>query len=184
MPILPPEPDCFPDDLLAQPESQHSPWWLLYTRTRQEKMVMRRLRDAEIGHYGPMILNRTRSPSGRIRTSYVPLFSTYVFLRGGEEERHAAVCTGCVLKAAEIHEVEQLLDDLRQIRTLIELGVPLTVESRLQPGTLVRVRNGVFQGYEGTVLRRENETRLLVAVRFMEQGVSVKLEDCQLETIG
>ena len=48
----------------------------------------------------------------------------------------------------------------------------------------MRVRNGAFAGYEGTVLRREQETRLLVAVQFMEQGVSVKLEDCQLELIG
>ena len=43
---------------------------------------------------------------------------------------------------------------------------------------------GAFAGYEGVVLRREQETRLLVSVKFMEQGVSVKLEDCQLELIG
>ncbi|EMI47339.1 transcription termination/antitermination protein NusG [Rhodopirellula sp. SWK7] len=184
MPILPPEPDCYPDDLLDQAESADSPWWLLYTRTRQEKKVLRQLREAEIGHYGPMIPQKTRSPAGRMRVSYIPLFSAYVFLRGGDEARHQAVCTGSVLKAVEILEVEQLLEDLTQIRNLIALGVPLTIESRLQPGTLVRVRNGAFRGYEGTVIRRENESRLLVAVRFMEQGVSVKLEDCQLETIG
>ena len=184
MPILPPEPDCYPENLLFQPESLESPWWLLYTRTRQEKLMMRQLREADVCHYGPMILNRTRSPAGRVRTSYLPLFSTYVFMRGGEEARYAAICTGCVIKAAEIREVEQLMEDLQQIHKLIELGVPLTLESRLQPGARVRIRNGTFRGYEGTVIRRENETRLLVAVRFMEQGVSVKLEDFQLETIG
>ncbi|EMI54442.1 NusG antitermination factor [Rhodopirellula sallentina SM41] len=184
MPILPPEPDCFPDDLLAQPESLESQWWLLYTRTRQEKKVVRQLRDAEIGHYAPMIPNRMRSPAGRIRTSFVPLFPTYVFLRGGDEARHEAICTGCVLKAVEILEIEQLVEDLTQIRNLVEMGVPMTIESRLEPGTMVRVKNGSFRGYEGTVIRRENERRLLVAVRFMEQGVSVKLEDCQLEMIG
>lgn len=184
MPILPAEPDCYPDDLLTQTLSLESPWWLLYTRTRQEKMVMRHLREAEIGHYGPLIKQRTRSPAGRMRTSFVPLFSTYVFLRGDDEQRHAAISTGCVMKAVAIHEVEQLIDDLMQIKNLIELDVPLTLESRLQPGTPVRVRNGSFRGYEGVIIRRENETRLLVSVRFMEQGVSVKLDDCQLETIG
>jgi len=184
MPILPPEPDCYPDELLDEPASLESPWWLLYTRTRQEKKVMRHLREADIGHYGPMIQQRNRSPSGRVRISHVPLFSTYLFLRGDDAARHVAVCTGCILKAAEVHEAEQLIDDLKQIQSLIQLGIPLTLESRLQPGALVRVRNGSFQGYEGTVIRRENETRLLVFVRFMEQGVSVKLEDCQLETIG
>jgi len=184
MPILPPEPDCFPDEILDQAESLDSQWCLLYTKSRQEKKVMRHLREAGVGHYGPMVMQRNRSPAGRMRTSYVPLFSTYVFLRGGDEERHQAISTGCVMKASEIVDVEELLEDLRQIRSLIELGVPLTIESRLEPGQNVRVKNGSFAGYEGTVIRRENETRLLVCVRFMEQGVSVKLEDCQLELIG
>ncbi len=76
------------------------------------------------------------------------------------------------------------LSDARQIRDLIDMGVPLTIESRLEPGQHVRVRSGAFAGYEGTVLRREHETRLLVSVRFMEQGVSVRLDDCQLEPLG
>jgi len=79
--------------------------------------------------------------------------------------------------------VAKFIQDLRQVRDLINMGVPLTLESRLEPGQHVRVRSGAFTGYEGTVLRREQETRLLVSVQFMEQGVSVKLEDCQLELI-
>ena len=86
------------------------------------------------------------------------------------------------MQAAPICQVSDLIDDLRQIRDLIELGVPLTKESRLDAGEPVRVRNGTFAGYEGIVIRRENERRLLVAVRFMEQGVSVALEDCQVES--
>ena len=90
----------------------------------------------------------------------------------------------CVQKVTEITAAGEFLSDLRQVRDLIDLGVPLTIESRLEPGQQVRVRSGSFAGYEGTVIRREQETRLLVCVRFMEQGVSVKLEDCQLEPIG
>lgn len=183
MPILPREPDCYPADLLAQTESIESEWWLLYVRSRQEKSIMRALRQKEISHYAPMIEQRQRAPNGRMRTSFVPLFSTYVFLRGGNEARFEAVSTGSVMQAAPIREVPDLIEDLRQIRDLIELGVPLTKESRLQAGEPVRVRNGTFAGYEGVVIRRENERRLLVAVRFMEQGVSVNLEDCQVESI-
>jgi len=145
---------------------------------------MRELRKADVFHYGPLIAKRQRSPAGRIRTSYVPLFSNYVFVAGTDDQaRYQAICTGCVSKATEVTEKEQLIEDLKQVHDLINLGVPLTVESRLEPGEHVRVRNGAFAGYEGTVLRREGETRLLVAVRFMEQGVSVHLEDCQLEAV-
>ena len=157
---------------------------MLYTKSRQEKQLMRRLHRLGIYHYGPQVEKRQRSPAGRIRTSFVPLFSNYVFMCGTEESRYQAVCTGCIQKVTEITSPAEFLDDLRQIRSLIDLGVPLTIESRLEPGQPVRVRSGSFAGYEGVILRREQETRLLVSVRFMDQGVSVKLEDCQLEPIG
>lgn len=183
MPILPKEPDCLPSDLLDDPVSVSSAWWLLYTKSRQEKLLMRHLRVLDIPHYSPMVMRRHRAPNGRVRTIYSPLFANYVFMRGDDETRYQSICTGCVTKAAPITEVEMLVTDLRQIRELIEIGAPLTVESRLIPGQQVRVKTGPFARFEGTVLRRENETRLLVAVRFMDQGVSVKLDDCQLEPI-
>ena len=185
MPILPPEPDCHPCDLFDRSELDHESWWLLYTKSRQEKQLMRRLRQIDVPHYAPQIAHRRRSPAGRIRTTYAPMFNNYVFLCGGDDDvRYQAVCTGCVQKVTAITDVPGFVSDLRQIRDLIDLGVPLTIESRLEPGQHVRVRSGSFAGYEGTILRREQETRLLVCVKFMEQGVSVKLEDCQLELIG
>ncbi|MEM1226945.1 MAG: transcription termination/antitermination NusG family protein [Planctomycetota bacterium] len=183
MPILPKEPDCYPDTLLDDELAEDDSWWLLYTKSRQEKKVARHLQKEKIPHYAPFIPQRYRSPNGRLRTSYVPLFLTYVFVRGGNEARHEAVCSGGVMKATPIVQTDQLITDLRQIRDLIAMEVPLTVASRIQPGQRVRVRNGAFAGYEGTVLRRENETLLQVCVRFMDQGVSVKLDDCQLEPI-
>ena len=184
MPILPKEPDRYPANLLQLESAANSSWWLLYTKSRQEKQLMRQLHKLEVPHYGPQIEQRRRSPAGRVRTSYAPLFNNYIFLCGDNEARYEAVCTGCVQKATEITEVNQLITDLTQIDELITLGEPLSVEGRLQPGERVRVKNGVFAGFEGVILRRDQETRLLVAVQFMDQGVSVKLDDCQLESLG
>lgn len=183
MPILPPEPDCHPANLLDQQSAQTEPWWLLYTRSRQEKQLMRRLRDLDIRHYAPQIPIRKRAPSGRVRTTYAPLFNNYVFLCGSENDRYQSVCTGCIVKHEQITETDKFLADRKQIHKLIDSGVPLTIESRIQPGEAVRVRSGVFSGYEGTVIRRDQETRLIVSVQFMDQGASVRLEDCQLESI-
>ncbi|MCG8648441.1 MAG: KOW motif-containing protein [Pirellulales bacterium] len=184
VPILPPEPDCHPADLLDRADLVVNEWWLIYTKSRQEKQLMRQLRELDVPHYGPQIVQRRRSPAGRIRTTYAPLFNNYVFLCGDDQARYQAVCTGRVQKATPISDVPKFVSDLKQIRDLINMGVPLTLESRLEAGQHVRVRSGAFAGYEGTILRREQETRLLVSVHFMEQGVSVKLEDCQLELIG
>ncbi|MEM6689336.1 MAG: transcription termination/antitermination NusG family protein [Planctomycetota bacterium] len=182
MPILAKEPDIFPEDLLGD-DAASNPWWFLYTRSRAEKKLTRELRDQKIAHYAPVIPHRTKSPAGRVRTSYIPLFVHYVFLCGDEEARHRAVCTGQVLRATPILDCEELVEDLRQIQSLIAQEVPLSVEARIQPGQRVRVRGGSFNGYEGTVVQRTQETHLIVEVRFMNQGVSVKLDDCQMELI-
>ena len=78
---------------------------------------------------------------------------------------------------------EQLWENLRTVHRLIKIGRPMTPESRLQQGDRVRVRSGVFAGFEGVVLRRQNEIRLLVTVDFTQHGASVLLDDCQLEVL-
>lgn len=181
MPILPPEPDMFPANVLN--ETEDATWWAIYTLARQEKNLMRKLRDRHIGYYGPMIARRYKSPAGRIRTSYLPLFTNYVFVTGDEMSRYEAVSTGCVSRCIPVEDPQQLVEDLRQVRSLIETGEPLAPEARIEPGDLVRVRNGQFAGYEGRVIRRNQETRLVIEVRFMNQGVSVALDDCQMEVI-
>lgn len=182
MPILPAEDDIYPSDLFEQ-SAEDSPWWAIYTRSRQEKQLMRRLREAGVGFYAPMISRRVRSPAGRVRVSHLPLFPNYVFLRGDNDARYQAVCTGNVSRCIEVDDSLQLVTDLRQIRDLIATGQPLAPESRLDAGDRVRVKTGQFAGFEGRIVRRQQETRLVVDVRFMNQGASVLLEDCQLELL-
>lgn len=183
MPILPPEADIFPEDLLegGQGSSVDGPWWVLYTLPRREKDLVRRLRQERIHHYCPLVKKRNRSPSGRVRYSHIPLFPGYVFLAGGEEDRYRAMTTNCVSRCLDVTDVGELAHDLRQIRQLIQSGAPLTPEARLQPGMAIRVRSGPLAGLEGTVVRRRGADRLLVAVRFLQQGASVELDDCSVE---
>src|SRR6516225_4106477 len=99
MPILAREPDLFPDNLFERTDwtsDKEHRWWALYTRSRCEKELMRRLRAFDVPHYGPLIEKRHRSPKGRITTSFVPLFTNYVFLYGDAAQRHLALTTNCV----------------------------------------------------------------------------------------
>ncbi|MCA9192692.1 MAG: KOW motif-containing protein [Planctomycetales bacterium] len=183
MPILKREPDIFPDNLLASELARTQTWWALYTLARQEKKLMRQLLQLQLPFYAPVITRRYRSPNGRIRTSFEPLFSNYVFLCGDEEDRYKAVCTGSVSRYLAVPQTEEFVDDLLQLKNLIASDAPLSPESRLEPGTRVRIRSGSFAGYEGVIVRRDKETRLQVSVRFMEQGVSVAIDDCQADPI-
>lgn len=183
MPILAKEPDVFPADLLNSQQALQQPWWAMYTLARQEKKLMRLLAKANLGFYSPIIPRRYRSPAGRVRTTYELLFPNYVFLCGDESIRHEAVCTGCVSRWMPVGQPLELVEDLRQLQSLIATDAPLAPERRLEIGSKVRIRSGSFAGYEGVIFRRDRETRLLVVVRFMDQGISVAIEDCQVEKI-
>ena len=150
---------------------------------RREKELMRRLRALEVPFYSPLVSQRSRSPSGRARQSFLPLFPGYVFVCGDESARQTALTTNCVSRWLPVPDCAALVRDLQQIKRMIACEVALTPESRLEAGRRVRVRSGAMQGLEGVVVRRRGKEWLLVAVEFLQQGVSVLLEDFQVEAI-
>ena len=91
---------------------------------------MQRLQKLNVPFYGPLIKRTTRTPSGRARTGFVPLFPGYVFLCGNEEQRAEAFKTKCVVRIIEAPDKAELIFDLRQVRQLIASGAPLTPEAR------------------------------------------------------
>jgi transcription antitermination factor NusG len=187
MPILKREPDIYPEGLLANEEllsSDNCSWWCIYTISRREKELMRHLRANEISFYGPVVAKRYRSGSGRLRTSYIPLFANYVFMFADEAQRREALTSNCVSKCSVVEDGERLVSDLAQIHKILESDVPLTAEAKLESGNLVRVKNGPFEGFEGIVIRREGRTRLLLSIHFLEQGVSAEMDEAQVEPLS
>ena len=155
-------------------------WVAFYTLARREKDLMRKLEAAGVPFYSPLIRRRLHTAGGRVRHSFVPLFPGYVFAPVDDEQRRAALATNTISRCLPVVDGPQLVADLRRIQQLIAIDMPLTPEARLEPGHLVRVCSGPMKGIEGTVITRKGEQRLIVAVKFLNQGASVELEDCDL----
>ncbi len=186
MPLLNREPCVYPDSMFSESGIgliSQANWWCLTTVARAEKVVARLLFAQKVPFYCPTIIKRFRSPNGRLRESYVPLFPSYIFVAGDEANRMAALKTNKISRGQLVVEREQLLADLNRIHQAIEAGVPLTPEAKIAAGDRVRVRSGPFARVEGYVLRREGKTRLLLAVKFIEQGVSMEIDEAMLERI-
>ena len=186
MPILGKENDIYPADLLI--DSQHleddqAIWYSVYTISRREKDLMRKLYSQKICFYGPVITKRFRSPGGRMRTSYVPLFPNYVFMLANEDDRYQAMTTNCISQCTPVPDPQQLVEDLQRIANIIAQGEGLTPEARLEAGQPVRVKSGPFAGYEGQVIRREGKTRFLLAVKFLEQGISIAMDEAMIDPL-
>lgn len=184
MPILASETNVFPANLLDDftTASSERRWWAVYTRSRMEKSLARQLLAMEIPFYLPLI-PRTTNIGGRRVKSLLPLFGGYLFMYGTDGERVQTLGTNRVSQLWATSRVDDLTRDLQNVRTLIESGVPLTPEGRLQPGQRVRVKTGLLMGLEGVVVSRRGEDRLLIAVNFLQQGVSIQIHDYQVESI-
>ena len=185
MPILQAEPTVFPenlfDDLSAEPSGRS--WWAVYTKARQEKSLARDLYRHEIPFYLPLVANDLVIREKHVQ-SFLPLFHGYLFLFGTDEERIGTLKTNRISRIMPVWDQEELHNDLKQLRSLIELGAPLTIEERLGVGDRVRVKTGRMKGIEGTVITRRRRRRLIVAVTFLQQGVSMEVDDFALEQIG
>jgi len=186
MPILGSEPDIYPEDLFQNDEilsDKARRWWCVYTMSRREKDLMRKLYRDKVAFYSPVIAKRYRSPSGRMRTSHIPLFHNYVFMFANDAERYQAMTSNCISKCTEIAQYDELIEDLQRIQLACQEGEALTPESRLEAGDRVRVRTGPFAGFEGTVVRREGKTRLLLSIRYLEKGVSMAMDEGVLDVL-
>jgi transcription antitermination factor NusG len=82
-----------------------------------------------------------------------------------------------------VDDEDRLRRDLLQIHQLIEAKAPMTVEQRIQPGRRVRIKSGAMKGVEGLVIERRGGDRLLVVVDYIQQGVSMAIEDFKVEPI-
>jgi transcriptional antiterminator RfaH len=182
MPMLPPEPSQYPENLFAGPAADafgSRVWWVLHTKPRQEKSLARHLHQAAIPFYLPVIARRSVI-RGRIFTAHVPLFTGYLFLLGEREERVAALATKRVVQTLDVPGQEGLWRDLMQVSRLIATGAPITPEDRLRPGTLVEIKSGLLAGVRGYILQARSGRKFVVQVDFIQKGASIVLDDYNL----
>ena len=183
MPILHEEITEYPDRLLeeSQPDSDHR-WFVVYTRSRHEKALARHLYANSLSFYLPLV-QKVQFIRGRKVRSYLPVFSSYLFYFGEAPDDIAKLAPYCVSRVLPIADQQKFLSEIQCIHSLLDAGIALTIEARLAPGRKVRVMSGVLQGLEGTIIRRKNGNRLLIAVSYLQQGVSVEISDFMVETI-
>jgi transcriptional antiterminator RfaH len=184
MPILASEISVHPANLLDgyTAEESERQWFAVYTKPRQEKALARQLVAKDIPLYLPLVTRQNSIRGKRVR-SFFPLFTSYLFMFGTPEERVYTLSTSRVVQAYAARDPVGMTNDLARIRTLIDSGAAVTVESRLEPGQRVRVKNGSLMGMEGTILSRRGEDRLMVGIEFLQQGVSVLISDFQVELV-
>lgn len=156
------------------------PWFAIKVKNRHEKPVATALRGKGYKEFLPLYRNSYRC-AGRIRSTELPLFPTYVFSRFDPSFRLPILTIPGVFSIVGLGNVPSPVDEteIEAIQALIASGVGVTPWSYTEIGDPVRIEMGPLTGLEGTLVRLKSEFRLVVSVTLLRRSVSVEVDrDC------
>jgi transcription antitermination factor NusG len=159
-------------------------WYAVYTRARHEKRVAQQLENGRTESYLPLCEKQSRWQDRYVRLQ-LPLFPGYVFVRVALKERLAVLQIPGVVRLVGFNNVpeplpEGQIDALRQV-----LGNCLHAEPYpfLSAGRRVRVRYGPLAGFEGILVRRKANCRVVLSVDLIMRSIIVDIDATDLEPI-
>ncbi len=158
-------------------------WWLAYTRPRFEKAFAWDLYNRGIGYFLPMY-EKTIFSGGRNRHLMVPLFTSYVFFCGTEQDRYAAIKTNRLCHTVDIVDQERLIEELADIEAALLGRAVIGAYPGLAVGRRCRVSAGPMKGVEGVVVERNcPRARMVIEVTILTQGALVEIDADLLEPL-
>lgn len=163
---------------------EDSVWWALYTRHQHEKVIADMLTAKGFEVFLPLH-SSVRRWKDRRKVLSLPLFPSYVFVRGGLNRKLQVVTTPGVFMAlsrggqlATIPESE-----IEAIRRAVEGYFDVEPHPFLRCGERVRVTRGSLEGVEGILVRKKNQFRLVLSVDMLAQSVAVEIDAADVEPV-
>ena len=159
-------------------------WFAVFTVPQNEKSVVRHLNLRSVESFVPTY-ETIRVWKNRQRvTTVLPLFPCYVFVHINQRERVRVLESPGVLRmigngrqyvALEQAEIEFLRSGIsgRKVEPFQDLVV----------GEKVRIKAGLMQGVEGTLVRKNNSLRFVLSLELINQHAAVEVDADVLESM-
>lgn len=158
-------------------------WWVAHTRPRFEKVFAWDMLSYGIGYFLPL-REKIIFSGGRKHKVLVPLFSSYVFICGTENDRYRAIATNRLCHTIEVYDQEQLVSELSSIEKGLMSKAILDVYPNLTVGTRVRVISGPMMGIEGILIqRKDGQARMVLEVTILGHGALIEIDADLIEAI-
>jgi transcription antitermination factor NusG len=164
---------------------QQKCWLAAYTRSRHENHVAEQLRSKGLEFLLPTYQRWTRW-SDRVKHAPAPLFPGYVFVHVSDRERVPVLQTVGVVRLVSIGGHAATLPDaeVERMRLCSSRFQDVEPHPYLTIGQRVRVTHGPFSGWEGTLVQKQNASRLVVNVDEIMKSVAINLHGADVETIN
>jgi transcription antitermination factor NusG len=163
-------------------ESNRRCWLAAYTRSRHEQRVALQLGQKSLEYLLPTYERLVRW-SDRIRRIRMPLFPSYIFVHICEDERRVLLETMGIVQLVSIAGKPALLADeeVERLRSCMLDSADIEPHPYLKIGRRVRVKHGLFAGWEGTLLEKQNSRRLVVNIEQIMKSIAVNIHSADVE---
>ena len=160
-------------------------WHALYARHQHEKAIAHALSNKGFEVFLPLY-PATHRWKDRNKQVLLPLFTCYVFLRGGLERRLDIMTTPGIhmLITSGGHPAVVPDQEICAVRQLVERAQRLEPHPFLRSGDRVRVKSGPLMGVEGILVRKKNLLRLVVSVEILGKSAAAEVDASVVERIN
>lgn len=157
-------------------------WYILHTRSRQEKVVALALGSMGVDHYLPLVTRVQFYGKRKVKVK-APLFPGYLFLHGMRDQAFDVDRTGRIAQIIDVPDQAQLAFELKNIQLALKSDTVLDPYPYLHEGIHVEVRSGPFRGIQGLIESRTKCHRLILQVDVLGQASSLEIDGSLLEPI-
>jgi len=156
----------------------------LYVRANQEKKTAQRLAGIEIEYLLPCYRSVRQWKDRRV-TLEMPLFPGYVFVHLPFVERLKALTLPNVVEMIGSKNAPAIVSaaEIDCIKRGVEFGNAMP-HFALAEGQHVVITSGVLRGMQGTLLRSQNNTRVVVAIESIARSFAVDVDISCLRPTG
>jgi transcription antitermination factor NusG len=162
----------------------HPHWFVLYVRANQEKKTALRLTGNEIEYFLPCYRSVRQWKDRRV-TLEMPLFPGYIFVHLPFIDRMKVVSLPHVVDMVGGKNAPAIVseEEIGCIKKGVEFG-NATPHSALMEGQPVLITSGVLHGMQGTLLRNQNSTRVVIAINSIARSFAVDVDISCLKPLG
>ena len=168
----------------ANCETSQASWYAAYTCAHHEKRVAQQLEERQIEAFLPTYRS-VRRWKDRKKVLELPLFPSYIFVQLEAHRRLDLLRLPGVLglvtfqgkpatvASAEIENLRHGLSDLTVVHP----------HPYLKAGRRVRVRCGAMAGVEGVLVRKRDQSRVVLSISLLQRSVSVDIDEADVEPL-
>lgn len=174
---------------IVRTNPKHSPpvpaWHALFTRHQHEKPVAMVLSNKGYEVFLPLYRS-VRQWQDRNKELWMPLFPSYLFIRGGLDRQLQILTTPGVIHIVGYAGRPAVVPEhqVSAVRQMLGSAMPVESFPYMQAGDRVRVKCGPLMGVEGILCRSKSVSRLVVSMDLLGRSASVEIDAATVERIG